>query len=111
MHKVFFKGRIEVREKYQRFGYNTNRQVKLGSANSPLTIVVNTMQRKNEIEQVLLENSLIANIEVSANEQENIIELSAILNKPVTQTTIRTLNRNDTCNCGSGKKFKKCCGI
>jgi SWIM/SEC-C metal-binding protein len=111
MSKLFFKGRIEVREKYQRFGYNTNRQVKLGSANSPLTIIVNSMQRKKEIESILLENSLVANIEINVNKQENIIELNTILNKPVTQTTPHTLNRNDTCNCGSSKKFKKCCGV
>ncbi len=111
MHNVFFKGRIEVREKYQRFGYNTNRQVKLGSANSPLTLLVNSMQRKKEIESVLLENSLVANIKVSANEQENIIELDTVLSKPITQTTLPKLNRNDTCHCGSGKKVKKCCGV
>ena len=111
MHKVFFKGRIEVREKYQRFGYNTNRQVKLGNENSPLTLVVNSEQHKRELELILLENALFANIEVSENEQENIIELNTILNKPSTQSTTHTLNRNDTCNCGSGKKFKKCCGV
>ena len=111
MHNVFFKGRIEVREKYQRFGYNTNRQVKLGSENSPLTIVVNSEQRKQEIEQILLDNSLFANIEMDAHEQENIVELDAILNKPVTQTATPKLNRNEPCNCGSGKKFKKCCGV
>ena len=70
MHKVFFKGRIEVREKYQRFGYNTNRQVKLGSANSPLTLVVNSIQRKEEIEQMLQENSLVANIEINEHDQQ-----------------------------------------
>jgi SWIM/SEC-C metal-binding protein len=111
MHKVFFKGRIEVREKYQRFGYNTNRQVKLGSENSPLTLVVNSAQRKQEIEQILLEHSLFANIEVSEDKQEDTMELDVILNKPVTQTADPKLSRNDPCNCGSGKKFKKCCGI
>ena len=109
MSKLFFKGRIEVREKYQRFGYNTNRQVKLGSANSPLTLLVNSEQRKNEIEQILLQHSLIANIEINADEQENTLELDAILIKPTTQTTPPKLNRNATCHCGSGKKFKKCC--
>ena len=111
MHKVFFKGRIEVREKYQRFGYNTNRQVKLGSVNSPLTLLVNSVQRKKEIEAVLLENALVANIEVSANELENIIELDTILNKPIPQSTPPKLNRNDSCHCGSGNKVKKCCGV
>lgn len=110
MSKLFFKGRIEVREKYQHFGYNTNRQVKLGSANSPLTLVVNSEQRKVEIEQILDENSLFANIEIDVSQHENIIELDAILNKPTTRTVIRTLSRNEPCNCGSGKKFKKCCG-
>jgi SWIM/SEC-C metal-binding protein len=110
MSKLFFKGRIEVREKYQHFGYNTNRQVKLGSANSPLTLLVNSEQRKIEVEQILEQNSLIAHIEIDTNQQENIIELEAILNKPTTQTVIRTLSRNEPCNCGSGKKFKKCCG-
>jgi SWIM/SEC-C metal-binding protein len=110
MSKLFFKGRIEVREKYQHFGYNTNRQVKLGSANSPLTLLVNSEQRKIEVEQILEQNLLIAHIEIDTNQQENIIELEAILNKPTTQTVIRTLSRNEPCNCGSGKKFKKCCG-
>jgi SWIM/SEC-C metal-binding protein len=99
-----------VREKYQHFGYNTNRQVKLGSANSPLTLLVNSEQRKIEVEQILEQNLLIAHIEIDTNQQENIIELEAILNKPTTQTVIRTLSRNEPCNCGSGKKFKKCCG-
>jgi SWIM/SEC-C metal-binding protein len=111
MHKVFFKGRIEVREKYQRFGYNTNRQVKLGSESSPLTLVVKSIQRKKEIEQILLDNALVANIEISTDEQENTLELDVILNKPTTQTAPPKRNRNDTCTCGSGKKVKKCCGV
>lgn len=111
MSKLFFKGRIEVREKYQRFGYNTNRQVKLGSANSPLTLVVNSIQRKTEIEQILLEKSLVANIEIDENVPENTLELDVILNKPTTQTSAMKPNRNAPCSCGSGKKVKKCCGI
>ena len=110
MHKVFFKGRIEVCEQYQRFGYNTNRQVKLGSANSPLALVVCSVQRKKEIQQILLDNSLVANIEIDTDKQENIMELDAILNKPTTQTVIPSLSRNEPCNCGSCKQFKKCCG-
>lgn len=111
MHKVFFKGRIEVREKYQRFGYNTDRQVKLGSENLPLALVVNSIQRQQEIEQILLDNALVANIKISEDGQENTHELDVILNKPITKIAPNKFNRNDPCNCGSGKKFKKCCGI
>lgn len=25
-------------------------------------------------------------------------------------TVVKTVGRNDACPCGSGKKFKKCCG-
>jgi SWIM/SEC-C metal-binding protein len=110
MHNVFFKGRIEVREKYQHFGYNTKRQVKLGSENSPLTLVVNSELRKKEIEQILLENSLAANIEIKADEQENILQLETLLSRPKPQTFAQTPSRNDPCSCNSGKKFKKCCG-
>lgn len=111
MSKLFFKGRIEVREKYQHFGYNTNRQVKLGSVNSPLTLTVNSVQRKNDIEKILLKHALVANIEINQNEQENTLELDTILNKPTTQTTTPKLNRNALCHCGSGKKHKKCCAV
>jgi SWIM/SEC-C metal-binding protein len=110
MSKLFFKGRIDAREKYQNFGYNTNRQVKLGSVNSPLTLVVNSIQRKEEIEQILLDNSLVANIEINSDGPENLIPLETLLSKPKPQTFAKTLNRNDPCSCNSGKKFKKCCG-
>lgn len=85
--------------------------MKLGSANFPLTLIVNSEPRKVEIEQKLLAHSLCADIEINANEQEDITELQAILNKPVTQIAIYTQNRNEPCNCGSGKKFKKCCSV
>jgi SWIM/SEC-C metal-binding protein len=110
MSKLFFKGRIDAREKYQNFGYNTNRQVKLGSANSPLTLVVKSVQRKKEIEQILLDNSLVANIEINTDEQEDLLQLETLLGRPRPQTSAKTLSRNDPCSCNSGKKFKKCCG-
>lgn len=28
-----------------------------------------------------------------------------------TQTSVKKIGRNDTCCCGSGNKFKKCCGV
>ena len=31
-------------------------------------------------------------------------------NKPQTTRFEKTPNRNDPCLCGSGKKYKKCCG-
>ena len=110
MSKLFFKGRIDPRENYQRFGYNTKREKKLGSANLPLSLKVTSEQRKKEIEALLEQHNLLAVIEIDPESAENIVALDALLNKPKTQIVEISPKRNDPCSCGSGKKFKKCCG-
>ena len=110
MSKLFFKGRIDARENYQRFGYNTKRENKPGTVNSPLTLRVTNEERKTEVEAILLENSLTANIQLDPQQAEDLGELYAVLNKPITQKVAPCPQRNDPCSCGSGKKYKKCCG-
>jgi SWIM/SEC-C metal-binding protein len=110
MSKFFFKGRIDPREKYQRFGYNTQRKTKEGSENAPLQISVQTYEREAELKSVLAEHNLYAEITVDTNQPENTIQLDTLLKLPGTQTFVKTPNRNDPCTCGSGKKYKKCCG-
>ncbi len=107
--KFFFKGKKEKKPKHSSYGYNTKRAVKVGTEEAPLTIVVNSEERKVEVELTLQENSLFANIEVNADVAENTLELEACLNKPKTTTFAKTPKRNDPCSCGSGKKYKKCC--
>ena len=51
-----------------------------------------------------------ANITLDSEAEENIGELEMVLNKPTTLVLEKTPNRNDPCSCGSGKKYKKCCG-
>ncbi len=96
--------------KYGKAGYNPKPNVKLGTEANPLTLVVKSEERKLDIENILAEHELIANIEIKPEEQENVIELDAVLNKPVTQRFEKTPERNAPCSCGSGKKYKKCCG-
>lgn len=110
MSKFFFKGRIDAREKYQRFGYNTKREIKLGTANSPLTLMVPSETRKKAVLAILAEHSLFATILVDAEQAEDLLELNTLLNKPVTQCFDQTPSRNEPCHCGSAKKYKKCCG-
>lgn len=110
MSKMFFKGRIDARQNHVKSGYNTKRVVKLGTEELPLSLVVKTDERKAEIEEILTTNQLVANIEVNAERDENTQELDGMLNKPTTTTFAKTPNRNDPCSCGSGKKYKKCCG-
>jgi SWIM/SEC-C metal-binding protein len=110
MHDLYYKGRIHTRHNHIKTGYNTKRTVKLGTEKKPLTLIVASEERKLELEGVITENELFADITVDNSVDENIQELSSILNKPVTTRFDKTPNRNDPCLCGSGKKYKKCCG-
>lgn len=110
MSKFFFKGRPDVMGKYGKNGYSPKRNVKLGSEAQPLTLNVHTENRKSEIEVILAEHKLCAVVEINTNEDENILELESVLNKPTTQRFAKVPERNEPCVCGSGKKYKKCCG-
>ncbi|NVC52898.1 PBPRA1643 family SWIM/SEC-C metal-binding motif protein [Vibrio diabolicus] len=109
MSKLFFKGRIETRKNHVKSGYNVDRDVKAGTAEAPISVIVSSQQRKETIELVAKENSIITNIIVDATQEENTVELDTLLNKPTTTVFEKTPNRNDPCICGSGKKYKKCC--
>jgi SWIM/SEC-C metal-binding protein len=110
MSKFFFKGTIDVMGKYGKTGYSPKRNVKLGSEAQPLSLVVKTAQRKIDVEAILKAQELFGVIEINENEEENVLELDAVLNKPKTQRFEKVPERNDPCSCGSGKKYKKCCG-
>ncbi|MGF1877307.1 SEC-C domain-containing protein [Photobacterium frigidiphilum] len=109
MSKLFFKGRIDARQNHIMSGYNVSRDVKAGTEGAPVPVVVNTEERKAQIEALAAEKSIVVNIVVDATAAENTIELDTIINKPKTATVEKTQNRNEPCLCGSGKKYKKCC--
>ncbi|MEZ8454358.1 PBPRA1643 family SWIM/SEC-C metal-binding motif protein [Vibrio cyclitrophicus] len=109
MSKLFFKGRIETRQNHVLAGYNVNRDVKAGTEESPIAVMVQTEAREAEVEALAANSAIFVNITVDANKEENTLELDTLLNKPKTMTFEKTPNRNDPCSCGSGKKYKKCC--
>ncbi|WP_298439222.1 PBPRA1643 family SWIM/SEC-C metal-binding motif protein [uncultured Ferrimonas sp.] len=110
MSKFFYKGKIEKKPKHESFGYNTKREAKLGSTDNPLTLQVATTERLHELTAIVAEQELVANITVVADEPEQTAELDVLINKNTTVTSEKTPGRNDPCRCGSGKKYKKCCG-
>lgn len=109
MSKMFYKGRIETRKNHVMSGYNVNRDVKAGTEEAPISIVVQTEARKYDIEAITQAHAIVANITIDENQEENTVELDTLLNKPKTTVFEKTPNRNDPCSCGSGKKYKKCC--
>ncbi|AWB56622.1 MULTISPECIES: PBPRA1643 family SWIM/SEC-C metal-binding motif protein [unclassified Colwellia] len=110
MHDLYYKGRIHTRVNHVKTGYNTKRAVKIGTEKNPLTLVVTSEEKKIAVAEIVKENELFAEITVDSTADENIQELTTILNKPTTTRFEKTPNRNDPCVCGSGKKYKKCCG-
>ncbi|GLO63035.1 zinc chelation protein SecC [Vibrio sp. MACH09] len=110
MSKMFFKGRIETRQNHVMSGYNVKRDVKAGSDEAPVAVTVQTETRKQEIEAIAAEHAIAVDITVDDTQTENTIELDTVLSKPKTVTNEKTPNRNEPCLCGSGKKYKKCCG-
>ncbi|MCW8934997.1 MAG: SEC-C metal-binding domain-containing protein [Gammaproteobacteria bacterium] len=110
MHDLYYKGRIHTRLNHVKTGYNSKRTAKPGTEKYPLMLVVSSDEKKLEVETLVAENGLFADITVDSSIDENINELNALLNKPTTTTFDKTPNRNDPCSCGSGKKYKKCCG-
>ncbi|GEA50278.1 zinc chelation protein SecC [Vibrio inusitatus NBRC 102082] len=110
MSKFFYRGTPDIMSNYGKSGYNPEPTLKLGSEGAPLSLTVVSEERKLEVKALVDQNKLFANIEVDSTVDENIAELETILNKPKTQRFEKTPERNDPCSCGSGKKYKKCCG-
>jgi SWIM/SEC-C metal-binding protein len=112
MSKFFFKGRQDSRQHHTELGYKTNAAQKLGSKKHPLVLVVTSEERKQEVESLVAESKLYAEISIDSSDDavESIAELTLLLNKEGTVRLEKTPSRNDPCSCGSGKKYKKCCG-
>ena len=110
MHDLYYKGRIHTRLNHIKAGYNTNRDIRLGTIDRPLSLTLVNEEREVEIQALLEEHQLAANIIIDAMAEENITELTALINKPSPLKLEKTPGRNDPCLCNSGKKYKKCCG-
>lgn len=110
--KFFFKGRENARQDHTNHGYQTKANIKRGSKKYPLELLVTSESRRQEVETLVAEADLYAELTVDTNEGavESINELTALLNKASTVKLDKTPARNEPCSCGSGKKYKKCCG-
>lgn len=110
--KFFFKGRQDARQNHTKHSYKSGADQKSGTKKFPLSLLVTSAERKLEVESQLADAGLYAEITVDTSEAavESIEALTALLNKGETVRLAKTPNRNDPCSCGSGKKFKKCCG-
>ena len=82
------------------------KEIKIGTRGIAETVVRSIMhiQKRNEnMERVNVIKKMITNLNAAAN-------ASAEKAKPKVKSAKEKIGRNDPCPCGSGKKYKQCCG-
>ncbi len=82
---------------------------KLGSQKYPLILRVADESKIDRVAEICDENGWHFILGVEPDEEEDLSDLERKLNPPVRHEVIK-IGRNEPCMCGSGKKFKQCCG-
>jgi SWIM/SEC-C metal-binding protein len=90
--------------------FDGKREAKLGTPNNPAVVSVKTKKRMKELEALFKENGWSCRIEHEPKKPEDITALEILQNPVKTSIADKKVGRNEPCPCGSGKKFKKCCG-
>ena len=113
MGKRIFDGRktgkpIEGSERKKIF--KVKRPAKLGTEKNPAVVRVQTEERLKEVASIFQEKGWMYTIELEAEKPEDTGDLERLLNPQEPVTAEKKVGRNEPCPCGSGKKYKKCCG-
>lgn len=90
--------------------FNGKKKLKLGTEKNPAVVNVKTKKRMQEIAKIFEKNDWKYIVEIERSKPEDITDLEILLNWPKPQEAEDKIGRNEPCSCGSGKKFKKCCG-
>jgi SWIM/SEC-C metal-binding protein len=83
---------------------------KLGTKERPAIIRVHTQERAQQLIDLAKERGIVLIAGVEPDKTEDISDLDRALHPPEPVRGSPKVGRNDQCPCGSGKKFKKCCG-
>ena len=84
---------------------------RLGSKKRPIIVRVQTQERVAEVATICNEHGWYFIAGIEPHEPEDISDLERVLNPPTRVKAERRPERNDPCPCGSGKKYKRCCGV
>jgi SWIM/SEC-C metal-binding protein len=90
--------------------YDGQKDFKLGTKKNPAVVCVKTKKRMKQVASIFEEHGWEHIIELDKSSPEDITDLEVLLNTPKTVRVDEKIGRNDPCPCGSGKKYKKCCG-
>jgi SWIM/SEC-C metal-binding protein len=83
---------------------------KLGSEKNPLILRLVDESKVDEISTICDERGWHFILGIEPDKEEDLTDLERKLNPPIHRETTK-IGRNEPCGCGSGKKYKKCCGF
>ena len=90
--------------------FDGKKTTKLGTEKKPAVVTVKTKKRMAEVAKIFEDNGWKYTIELDKDKPEDISDLELLLNWPKPTEAEKKVGRNEPCPCGSGKKYKKCCG-
>jgi SWIM/SEC-C metal-binding protein len=90
--------------------FDGKKSPKLGSKTNPAVVNVQTEERFNEVVSIFEKNGWKYTIELEPDKPEDITALERLLSPPKPKIAEKKVGRNEPCPCGSGNKYKKCCG-
>jgi SWIM/SEC-C metal-binding protein len=90
--------------------YDGKKTAKLGTEKNPAAVQVKTKKRMKEVAAKFEKNGWKYKIELEPDKPEDVTDLELLLNPPKTVKVEKKVGRNEPCPCGSGRKYKKCCG-
>ena len=90
--------------------FDGKKMVKLGTEKKPAIVNVQTEKRRKEVASLFEENDWKYSIELEPDKPEDITDLEILLNPTRPKISEKKVGRNEPCPCGSGSKYKKCCG-
>lgn len=90
--------------------FGDQRQAKLGTKGNPARVTVPTDERRDQIAAIAAEGGWECEVTVDAEKPEDISDLDLLRTPKAPVTVEQRVGRNDPCPCGSGKKYKRCCG-
>ena len=83
---------------------------RLGTSGRPAVVRVRTQAKAVEILAVCDRHGWKVIVGLEYDQDEDISDVERLLNPPEPTRVRLTVGRNDPCPCGSGRKYKKCCG-
>jgi SWIM/SEC-C metal-binding protein len=90
--------------------FDGRKNAKLGTEKNPAVVTVPTKKRLKEVTALFEKEGWKYKIDLEPDKPEDISDLNRLLNPLKPAIAEKKVGRNEPCPCGSGKKYKNCCG-